>query len=535
MDKLPFHLLVAILPLLAALAAGSVGLHAWQRREVNGAKAFALCAASVFIWCFFAIFEQLALAPTPRIIFGKLQYFGIVSFPALWLIFTLRYTQRDDWLRPAVLAALSFIPSLSLLLAFTDPWHGWIWATAIFKTEPYPYLDIVHGWWFNYVLIPQCYVLLLVGFGVLLSASFSSSRLYRQQTFVLMCASLAPFVFNVLYVVSDISLYGFDLTPVGFGIGGLLIHFGLFRAKFLDISPISYKTVFLNTADAVILLDMQQRIVDLNPSALPEGRRRFDADLAIGQPFERVFPDYRLLLKRMKVADELTETMKLPRLTPDSRSGRTHDVFRAVKVRSLLSPGGRRMGWVIIIRDITLEQQQQAQLEEFAYVDSLTGLFNRRQLELRAEEIFVPHLDAATGRYDSIALLYIDLDQFKPINDEFGHDVGDLVLKHFAQCLKSSVRQGDMVVRLGGDEFAAVVNESEPGVAMEVRSRLIKALTQSVELAGHRFRLSASIGIAYYPNDGLTLQALLREADAQMYREKRLSRQTESLSGERKS
>ncbi|MFK8183274.1 MAG: histidine kinase N-terminal 7TM domain-containing protein [Phormidesmis sp.] len=530
MDSFPFHLLIVVLPLIATCGTGSVALYAWQRREVNGAKAFALCTGSVFVWCFFAIFEHLAPAETPRIIFGKLQYFGIVSFPVLWWAFTLRYTQQDGWLKPSVLKALSVIPAVSLMLALTDSWHGWIWKSVRFVSEPYPHLDIVHGWWFNYVMIPQCYVLLLAGFAVLLSASFSGSRLYRQQSLLLLGAALPPFVFNVLYVISGITSYGLDLTPVGFAVSYLLIHIGLFRAKFLDITPVSYKTVFLNTADAVILLDLQQRIVDLNPSALQEGRRQFDASMAIGQPFERVFPDYRLLLKGINIADELTETIKLPRLMSDSRSGRTHDVFRAVKVRSLLSPGGRRMGWVVIIRDITLEKQQQAQLEAFAYVDSLTGLFNRRQLELKAEEIFMPCLDAATGRYDSIALLYIDLNHFKPINDEFGHDVGDAVLQYFARCLKNSVRQGDIVVRLGGDEFAAVVHEHEQGVAAEVRSRLIKSLNQAVTLAGHQLRLSASIGIAYYPKDGLTLQALLRQADAHMYREKRRSRKASPFS-----
>ncbi|MEM6450223.1 MAG: histidine kinase N-terminal 7TM domain-containing protein [Cyanobacteria bacterium P01_D01_bin.105] len=521
MDGIPSHLLIAVLPLVAACGAGSVALYAWQRREVNGAQAFALCTASVFIWCFFAIFEQLAPEELPRIIFGKLQYFGIVSFPVLWWAFTLRYTQRDRWLKPSVLGLLSVIPVISLALALTDPWLGWVWKSVRLVTEPYPHLEIVHGWWFNYVMIPQNYVLLVAGFSVLLSASFSGSRLYRQQSVMLLIASLPPFVFNVLYVISGMTPFGLDLTPVGFAVSAFLIHVGLFRSKFLDMAPISYKTVFLNTADAVILLDTQRRIVDLNPSALTEGHRQLEMSMTIGQPFERIFPDYQMLMKGLAITDELTETMKLPRLVSDSRSGRTHDVFRAVKVRSLLSPGGWHTGWVVIIRDITLEKQHQAQLEEFAYFDSLTGLFNRRQLELKAEEIFVPCLDAATGRYDSIALLYIDLNHFKPINDKFGHDVGDAVLQYFARCLKNSVRQGDMVVRLGGDEFAAVVHESEQGVAMDVRSRLIKSLNQSVTLAGHRFTLSASIGIAYYPKDGLTLPALLRRADAHMYQEKR--------------
>ncbi|MEO1447836.1 MAG: GGDEF domain-containing protein, partial [Cyanobacteria bacterium J06635_11] len=114
--------------------------------------------------------------------------------------------------------------------------------------------------------------------------------------------------------------------------------------------------------------------------------------------------------------------------------------------------------------------------------------------------------------------------RFKPINDQYGHDVGDLVLQHFARCLNRSVRKGDMVARLGGDEFAALLYNADRTVAYEVRSRLTKILAQVTVIAGQRFTLSASIGVAYYPVDGRTLPDLLRQADVDMYQAKRLSR-----------
>ncbi|MGC1308042.1 MAG: histidine kinase N-terminal 7TM domain-containing protein [Phormidesmis sp.] len=522
---MPVYFLVAILPAIAAFTSGSVALYAWQRREINGARAFSLCTASVFIWCFFSVFESLSLGEGARITFGKAQYLGITAFPVFWLIFTLRYAYHDDWLSRRVLVALGIIPGASLCLAYTDRWHGWVWQSASVQLEPFPALLIKHGWWFDYVLIPQCYLLLLAGCGVLLAASFSGSRLYRKQTLILLGAALAPFVCNVLYVVSGVTFYGLDLTPVGFGVAGALIHVGLFRAKFLDIAPISYKTVFLNTADAVVLLDIHHRIVDLNPSAIAEGQiwvKAQGAVGAVGHSFEQVFPNYSALLKDARQTAELTERVTLLEPFDKADSGQGRPIFREVKVRSLLSPGGRRVGWVVIIRDITLEQQQQAQLEQLAYIDSLTGLFNRRQLELKAAEAFAPYPGQSVFSMAPSALLYIDLNRFKPINDQYGHEVGDSVLKHFAQCLKRSVRQGDIVVRLGGDEFAALLCDADSVVAMEVRSRLIKILNQEITLAGHRFTLSASIGIAYYPADGVTLQEILRQADEDMYREKRL-------------
>ena len=265
---MPFHLLVAILPAVAACTTGSLTLYALQRREVNGARPFAGFMGSVFIWCFFNVFEQLSSGAFAQTTFGKIEYFGIAPLPVFWLLFTLRYAQRDGWLNRSRLCGLSAIPFLSLWLALSNHWHGWIWRSVEFQAEPFPQTITVHGWWFNYAMVPYCYALMLVGFGVLMTTSFSSSRLYRKQTLLLLCASVAPFACNVLYVVAGIELYGLDVTPIGFTVAGIFVHFGLFRARFLDIAPLSYRTVFLNTADAVVLLDIHYRIVDLNPSAI---------------------------------------------------------------------------------------------------------------------------------------------------------------------------------------------------------------------------------------------------------------------------
>jgi len=519
----PFSvLIVAIIPAIATFVSGSIAIYAWQRREVNGSRAFSLCGASTFIWCFFSVFEYLSMNEAARIIFGKAQYLGISFFAVFWLVFTLRYAQLDGWINRKSLGLLSVIPVLTMVLAVSDPWHGWLWESAVLVRSPYPHLEIVHGWWFNCVMIPQSYALLLSGLGVLLSASFVGSRLYRQQTLILITAALLPFVCNVLYVISDVTLYGLDVTPVGFVGAGVLLQFGLFRTQFLETVPISYKTVFVNTADAVILLDTQCRIVDLNPSAQVEMRQhKVDLRAAIGYGFDQIFPVYSGLfyraLQQGTQCRELTQVIQLPGRLPNKHTGQVQVAYREVKVRSLLSPGERPVGWVIIIRDVTLEKQQQDQLEQFAYVDSLTGLFNRRQLELT----FQAPLDDVLM---SIALLYIDLNHFKPINDEYGHDVGDEVLKHFAQCLEKSVRQGDMVARLGGDEFVALLYGADRSVALEVRDRLRKHLNRTVTLSGHAFTLSASIGIAYYPRDAQSLHSLLRRADQQMYLEKRLTR-----------
>ena len=524
---MPIYLLVSILPAIAACASGSVTLYAWQRREVTGAKAFALCTGGIFIWCFFATLAYLSLDETARIIFNRATYVGVAFFPAFWLVFTLQYAHHDRWLSRRTQAAISVIPALTVLLVLSDPWHRLVWKSAALQLQPFPQLVIVHGPWIHYVAVPYAYLLLLTGFGVLLSAAFVGSKLYQRQTLMLLGAALIPFVCNVLYMVSGIRFYGLNLTPVGFAVAGLLIHAGLFRTQFLNAAPISYRTVFMNTAEAVILLDMHGRIVDLNPSALAESGQQVQPDAVIGQPFVRVFTDYCPLLRQARKTDEFTQTIALPHRSDGLYTDPLTEIFKEVKVRSLRSPGGSCVGQAIIIRDVTSEKQQAVQLEAFAYIDSLTGLSNRRRLEITAEEIFDIPLDQTRLAQVAIALLYIDLNHFKAINDGHGHEVGDAVLQYFAKCLESSVRQGDMVVRLGGDEFAALLYDADRSVALEVQSRLQKVLRKTVIVAGNCFNLSASIGIAYYPTHGKTLQDLLRRADQSMYRRKRSVREAQ--------
>ncbi len=150
--------------------------------------------------------------------------------------------------------------------------------------------------------------------------------------------------------------------------------------------------------------------------------------------------------------------------------------------------------------------------------DPLTGLANRSAL-LRAGEIA---LSTARRTGQLAALLYIDLDGFKAINDGNGHAAGDSVLRELAQRLRAVARRGEEIGRLGGDEFVAIVPRvADPNEAVEIGHRLLEAIRQPVSVDPLQVRLSASIGIALFPHDGTDVDALLAASDAAMYRAKR--------------
>jgi diguanylate cyclase (GGDEF)-like protein len=174
-------------------------------------------------------------------------------------------------------------------------------------------------------------------------------------------------------------------------------------------------------------------------------------------------------------------------------------------------------------QDVTERRTAEQHMLHMAHYDELTGLANR--------SLFTAHLSHAVTRSERygrrLAVLFIDLDRFKVINDTLGHDVGDAVLRAISRRLRDSVRASDLVARLGGDEFVIVVEELESAESMaELSRKLLRAIEKPVQHAGREFILTASIGVATYPADGLDIQALLKHADIAMYRAKEQGKNT---------
>jgi diguanylate cyclase (GGDEF)-like protein len=161
-------------------------------------------------------------------------------------------------------------------------------------------------------------------------------------------------------------------------------------------------------------------------------------------------------------------------------------------------------------------EKRQAELEHLAGHDALTGLGNRR--------VFTDHLaQAFAGAVQTrshLALLFVDLDGFKAVNDRFGHDTGDALLKEVAARLTQCVREGDTVCRLGGDEFTVVMEKADASQAAVLAQRIVEALGVTFMVGGQELAVRASIGISLFPDDAADVQTLVRSADRAMYRAK---------------
>jgi diguanylate cyclase (GGDEF)-like protein/PAS domain S-box-containing protein len=172
---------------------------------------------------------------------------------------------------------------------------------------------------------------------------------------------------------------------------------------------------------------------------------------------------------------------------------------------------------VAIYDDVTKERQAEEKMHYRAHYDTLTGLPNRTLFADRLQQA----LATARRGESHLALMFLDLDKFKPVNDEFGHDVGDLLLIEVAKRMRNCVRESDTVSRIGGDEFVVLLPaiEAEPD-AMLVAEKILSALNQPFELANHCIHISASIGVAAYPEHGSDETTLTKSADIAMYNAK---------------
>jgi diguanylate cyclase (GGDEF)-like protein len=175
------------------------------------------------------------------------------------------------------------------------------------------------------------------------------------------------------------------------------------------------------------------------------------------------------------------------------------------------------------VHDVTERLNTERTIHYMAHHDALTGLPNRRLMQDRLNQAIM----SARRKQRHVAVLFLDLDRFKVVNDTLGHDTGDFILKDVARRLASCVREGDTVSREGGDEFVMILPDLErPEHARVVADKILKELVRPVEIGGHEIHVTPSIGISHYPNDATDVHQLLKHADNAMYQAKDAGRNT---------
>lgn len=273
--------------------------------------------------------------------------------------------------------------------------------------------------------------------------------------------------------------------------------------------------VFSHSHDAILITDSAGIIMDVNPAfcqltghvretVLGQHARLLNSGHHDASFFEHIFQE---------VAQQGYWKGEVVNRRRDGSA-----VLVLMTLSAVRNETGDIIQYVGIFSDITDKKQQEQRLERMAHYDSLTGLPNRTLLGDRLRQAIAQ----AQRRGSRLAVAYLDLDGFKPVNDQYGHHTGDQLLIEVGSRLQSHLRAGDTAARLGGDEFVLLLNDLRTLSELEgILTRLLDSLGQPFQIKGYALQITASIGVTLYPDDGSDGDTLLRHADQAMYEAKR--------------
>ncbi len=463
----------------------------WRRRSAPGALALVCFLLCVAVWNAGYGFEVLASGARDKLFWAKAEYPGVFLLPVAFFAFSVEHSGRREWARAGRLATLAIVPCALILLAWTNERHHLVWTDIAAYQPAGRVLDLGHGPVFYFGAL-YAYGLIAVASVALLSGRGTHRRFYRRQSLIVLVAIVTPWIANVLYLLG-IPNTGFDMTTIAFAVTATAISLGCIRWGLLDVVPVARDAVVEHMSDGMVVVDLRGRVVDCNRAAQPV--LRCPVEDAVGRAADQVLVPIEPVIR-----------------TVDERVFEVEDIDLAERSAAA--------GRLLLFHDVTASEALQAHLAADALTDDLTGIGNRRYFMERLQWA----LDQ--GRHDDelLAVLYLDLDGFKPINDTYGHGAGDEVLVATARRLEQCLRPGDALARLGGDEFAVLIPRlDDRDHAGHVADRIALALGEPVQVERGAVVATASIGVHVAAAAEATPESLLRGADRGMYAAKRRS------------
>lgn len=334
----------AIALLVAATISAVVAWLSWQRRSAEGNKGLLITMVAATIWSLTYAIRWLSRDLDAQLFWLDATYFGVVVAPTAFLILALEYTNRKYLLTRRNLAILAIIPFLTLVFLWTDPSHG------LFYNGMRTGEAILNGGIWFWINIIYSYLLILIASIILFQAALHSKQIYRQQTFIILVGMLLPAVSNLISMAGFSPFPGLDLTPFVFTLSGIFFMVGLFRFHLLEIVPIAHSQLVENLLDGVVVLDIKNRIVDINPA----GQKMFNLTTdIIGSSFHHIAAD----------------TPELTQLENNSPVNKFEFQMLAnpprefeVSLIPLTDHRGNSTGKLIILHDITEHKRAQEQI-----------------------------------------------------------------------------------------------------------------------------------------------------------------------------
>jgi len=478
----------------------------WRRRTLTGARRMLVMMGSIATWVGFATLESASVRLEDKLLWASIEYLGISFTPLAYMWLSMEFDASHPPWRHRTMALLLAPPLVITAVAFTNPWHHLLWSG--FRTAPRGQIAYEHG--------PAYFGVLAYNYGLFLAASarmlraiFHFPRHYWKLGLLLTIALATPFAASVTYSMGW-APPGIDPTPIGLSLTGLALGLALLRTRLLDLAPIARELLVERMHEGILVFDARHRLVDFNPSA----QRIVGSPLSIGSAASELPAPWNGLEDRI-VPD---------RLDPLEFGPFSDDLWFEARIGPLQGIG--TTGHAVILHDISLRKSMERRLLDMASHDALTGLSNRHVFS----ETMHRELSRCRRAGTPLAVVLIDVDHFKRVNDTWGHAGGDVVLQRLAVVIGDSIRPEDCACRWGGEEFVVAL----PGCGAEAaraKAELWRKSFEAVEIDWPEgpIRTTMSLGVAVFPAGGEDEASLLKACDAALYRSKSEGRNRTTL------
>jgi diguanylate cyclase (GGDEF)-like protein len=505
--------LISLYLLLAVILAQFFAAYFFSKGRASYRKAFSalvLCI-SVYLFGYLMIINSTNLQE--MIFWNQFQYFGLPFIAVLWLLVALLYTKIIHSLNMQMALLLFSVPVATFFVRLTNFWHHLFYKTWEMRQYfGYYSLFMERGFWY-YVNIFYTILCLLLTVIVYFIGYLKNKVGYTKSHFlVFLFASLLPFI-GIVLVLSAYDALSIDYSAIIMPISLLVISYGILKYDFLEIRTLARETIFENNFAGMVVLGPGKRIIDYNKAA------------------EKFFKTINISLKNCPLEHILDRE---PKLLEIFESESSHDFslvidgekrFFEIDVVPLGDYHDGKMRMLKSIRDVTEEREIQEKLKFLATTDSLSGLYNRAEFLNLAQRDFA----WAKRNNKELSLLIMDLDNFKIINDTFGHAAGDEMIREMGRIIKASFRKTDIAGRIGGEEFSVVLKNASLEEAKKVAEQFRETVAgRKVMYGGQEINFTISIGVAATGGNTTDnvkdIEDILKMADDALYKAKAAGR-----------
>ncbi|WP_409344517.1 diguanylate cyclase [Paenibacillus sp. MBLB4367] len=502
--------MITLAYLLSGIFAFAATIMAWRYKKLPGRHYFLILSALTGLVTFASSIEYNSIFFETKLWWRNVQQIGFFYSPVMVLLLALVYSRNESRITRKLLILVHLVPTAALLLIFTNSYHHLMRKSVSIDTQGT--LHIVKTT-LNSALLLHGFFLFVISFFLFVRTMIFTNGTQRKQLLMLILGLFLPFFVSLLRNLGLFPETGYAASvAVTYCPGFLFLVWGMLKYQLFEAVPIARNKLFDVMKEGIVVLDAEARIVDTNLAA-----RQMLSQIS-GSPVQQ--PNGKKL-------EELASGIR-PWIEAHSRRSEeqielsfaagAESFHLSVKISPVMSGKNIFTGSMSVATDITDKVEAERELRRRAVTDGLTNIYNRAGFIEATERM----IDAAVDEGQALSLLVADIDDFKSINDRFGHQTGDLALRAFVDTVNRIIGASFLFGRIGGEEFALTLSQTAAAQAEDVAESIREAVeTIAIRTAANEdIRFTVSIGVAELAPEAYSFEQLYAKADQSLYKAK---------------